>query len=445
MKKSAPPKINDSLSFAKEFLQFIKESPTSAHCAKTLKNRLLQEQFSELKESESWHLQPNSKYFVCREGKTVAAFITPKKELTAAKIVASHTDSPALKVKPCPDFKVEGFSMLGLEVYGAPLYSSWLNRELIMGGEVIYRTKEKKLKCETITLEELSLIIAQLAIHIDREVNEKGLVLNPQEHLAAIVATGKESATFSLKEYLKKELQAEEIISFDLFVYPKEEGALAGLSQSLISSYRLDNLASVFTSLKALLKKSATRSTLNLAVFFDHEEFGSKSSYGAGSPFLEDILNRIHLSFNKDRDHYYIFKNKSLIISLDLAHAVHPNYLSKHEPRHLLHLNQGLVIKTNPNGKYATSPRSSLYIHEMACQLNIPLQQYVGRSDIPSGSTVGPICASQTGIATVDMGLAELSMHSARELMGREDLYLLYQFLEAIIEDEKTYYLCHVE
>lgn len=428
-----------------DFLSFIKESPTSFHAVASIKEILMKQGFKELKESNPWSLKKGGKYFFIKGGSTLATFIIPENKITSSLIIASHVDSPGLKVKPNPDFTFNNMAMISSEIYGGPLYSSWLNRDLAIAGEVVFINAKNEVEKKLINMTDTAFVIPQLAIHIDREVNEKGLVVNPQEHLAAFAGILEKDDKPFLKNLLLEKLKAKELLSFDLFLYPLEEPRFIGINQEFISSYRLDNLASVWASLKAFENQSASDDKLKLCIFFDHEEFGSRSSIGADSPFINELLERILFNFNQNVEDFFIFKSNSLIASVDLAHSIHPNYPLKHEPRHPLTLNGGVVLKNHANGKYATSCRSAALIAFLCKKNNIELQRYVGRSDIPSGSTVGPICASNVGIKTVDLGLSQLSMHSARELMGRLDIEHLYKLLNALLTDEHAYNICHIQ
>ena len=324
MSIKAKKKKTDSVDI-KEFLTFIKKSPTAFHAVLSIREVLLKKGFEELKENKPWPLQSGGKYFVIKGGSTLALFIMPRSKISSSLIFASHTDSPGLKIKPNPDFILNDMAMVGSEIYGGPLYTSWLNRDLGIAGEVIYENKNGQVLKEVITLDQIPLVIPQLAIHIDREVNEKGLVLNPQEHLAAFAGLNIHKDKPFLKTLLLSKLKAKEILSFDLFLYPLDEPRLVGIDQSLISSYRLDNLASVWTSLKAFEEETASKDLLKVALFFDHEEFGSRSSIGADSPFLNELLERIFSIEKSSLEEFLIFKANSLIASLDLAHSIHPN------------------------------------------------------------------------------------------------------------------------
>ena len=394
--------------------------------------------FHELKEGDKWTLKPGGKYFVKRGGSSLASFILPQKKLREALILASHTDSPALKLKPYPEFQKGNLIMLGTEVYGSPLLSSWLNRDLGIAGKIVVLNHQGELKEKIINLKDSPLIIPQLAPHLDRDVNEKGLILNKQEHLSAIWST--KPPLQEKKSYLEREIRKEHdfktLLSFDLFLYPLDAPRLVGLDQEFLSTYRVDSLVSVYAILTALLKIKKKQSTkLNLCIFWDNEEIGSTTKQGASSPFLSQLLERISLHYHSSREEFFRLGHQSLCLSVDQAHALNPNYMEKHETRHPVLLNQGIVLKTNVQKRYATDAESSAIIQEICIKHKIPYQQFVTRSDMTAGSTIGPIASSLLGIPTVDLGHPQLSMHSARELVGCRDHFYMCKLLELALEE----------
>lgn len=395
--------------FLNDFCTFLKNSPTSYHAVEQIKGKLLKNNFYEV--NKAWDLKKGGRYFCAREGSLIA-FTLPKNRIEKALIYASHVDSPALKLKPQAEFVKEGMKLWAVEVYGAPLLSSWLNRDLALAGKVLYHNKDK-LEETLINIYEPVAIIPQLALHLDREVNEKGLVLNRQEHLNAL-------APKTLTQLLDRKP-----LAHDLFLYPFEEPRVIG--EKYLSSYRLDSLASVYPILESFLEKKPS-DNLNMIAFFDHEEVGSNTAIGAESPFLSHTLERI----TKTRESYLNVLENSYLVSVDLAHSVHPNYPEKHDAQHKPQLGQGVLIKTHAQKRYATDAKSMRPIIEAAIKEKIPYQILATRNDIPSGSTIGPINASLNGITTVDIGIGQLSMHSARELIACEDLSHLKKLLSSI-------------
>lgn len=414
-----------------DLLKFLDESPTSWHAVQNVKETLLQAGFQELKEEDAWPLAFGGKYFVIKNGSSIIAFQTPLEEPTSAKIITSHTDSPAFKLKANPEFVQENMVMLGCEVYGGPLLTSWLNRDLKISGRVFYLDKKGKKQSKLVTLDQYPVCIPQLAIHLEN--NKDNPQLNKQQHLAAIAALDVE--TPYLETILKKELNAKTILSFDLFLTPSEKASLIGFENQMIASYRIDSLLSVHACLQALIElKSASLNEIKAFVFYDHEEVGSNSAIGASSPFLAHTLERILLSLYFGKEHYFRLLAKSLLISVDLAHAAHPSYMEKHEPYHRPLLNRGIVIKQNASLRYASNGSTSSQIVELCQNQNIPYQHFISRNDMPCGSTIGPLNAAATGIETVDIGVPQLSMHSCRELAAVQDQLDMCRLLSAFLK-----------
>lgn len=416
---------------------FLDASPTSWHAVKEIGERLAFRDFTPLDEEEKWQLELGGKYFVSRGG-ALCAFCLPEMLPEKALIFASHTDSPALKLKPLPGYQTANMTQFGVEVYGSPLLSSWLNRDLVLAGRVVITSTSGQPEEHLVHLDDAHFFIPQLAIHLDREVNEKGLHLNKQDHLCPIVGLSDEQVTpmGALEKVLRRHLSFNELLSFELFLVPHEPCRFVGLEQEMLASYRIDNLASAHASLTAfgMLEKSSLR-VVQMAFFWDNEEIGSRSRDGAASPFLNDILQRIGFSLGINAEDALLLKNKSLCISLDMAHALNPNYPKKQEPHHIPLLGKGIVIKYNADQKYASNALSAAVIVHACHALGIPHQSYVSRSDIPCGSTVGPIIAQSAGINTVDIGCPQLSMHSIREVMGTQDYIDMVRLLSHLLQE----------
>jgi aspartyl aminopeptidase len=415
--------------FLQDVKAFLSHSPTAYHAVAQIKKELLAKGFKELLEEDAWKLKKEGHYFCMREGSLIA-FGMPKSNIKDALILASHTDSPAFKLKPNAEFIKEEMVMWGVEVYGAPLLNSWLNRDLGVAGKVLYTDKKGRIQDGLVNLENNPCTIPQVAIHLDREVNEKGVILNKQEHLAAL-ASIQDKPDYLLK-LLKEQLPMKELLAHDLFLYPLEKPAFLGHKSEMLASYRIDSLVSVFAIMTAFLeKRPASAHELQMMAFFDHEEIGSGTASGAESPFFSHILERITAT----REAYLHLIPRSFCVSVDLGHSVHPNYPDKHDPRHKPKLGQGVLIKTHAQKKYATDVRSVKRVLEVASAHKIPFQMISTRNDIPSGSTIGPIHAALTGIPTVDLGIGQLSMHSARELISTEDLISLKTLLGEILKN----------
>ncbi len=420
-----------------DFKTFLDQSPTSWHAVREIGNRLAICEYSPLNEGEPWKLEQGKKYFVARGG-ALCAFSIPLKKPERALILASHTDSPGLKLKPLPTFHKDNMVQFGVEPYGAPLLTSWINRDLVLAGRVIITDTNGDVTERLVHLDDAILFIPQLAVHLDRDVNEKGFLLNKQEHLSPIVGLTdvQGNALSALEHILKRYISFQTLLSFELFLVPQEKANFSGYQSEMINSYRLDNLASAHASLSALstiTKPSAN--ALHMAVFWDHEEIGSRSSEGASCPFLSDTLMRINHSLHHNLEDLFLLKRHSFCVSIDMTHGVNPNYPQKSEPQHRPLLGKGVVIKYNADQKYATNALSSAVITKACQMLNLPVQSYVSRSDIPSGSTVGPIMATQLGINTVDIGCPQLSMHSIRETMACQDYLDLYRLLSYLVQE----------
>lgn len=422
-----------------DFISFLEKAPTSFHAVKVAAERLVNKGFIELKEQDAWKLELGQKYFVIRQCSSICAFEIPRNIPMAVRLLASHTDSPSFKLKPSPEIRRQNMLLFGVEVYGSPIISSWMNRDLGIAGRIIFKNRHDVLEQGLICLDQAPITIPHLAIHLDREVNEKGPQINKQEHLNALAALVDDSWPTS-KSYLDylihQKIDYKELLGFDLFLYPLEKAAFIGYDRQMISGYRLDNLASLHASLEALVNGGdSLENEIRMMMSWDHEEIGSNTPQGASSAFLLQILERITLAMNLSREDYFRVLNNSICISIDMAHAVHPNYMEKHDANHQPLLGEGVILKSNAQKRYATDAFSSLPVRIISDNLGLPLQQFVSRNDIPCGTTVGPINAAMTGIPTVDLGCGQLSMHACRELMATKDyLHLcetLRQFLAA--------------
>jgi aspartyl aminopeptidase len=414
---------------------FLESSPTAFHAAEQVGNRLAMLDFIPLDEREKWSLEKGKKYFVIRGG-ALAAFVMPDKKPTSVTLIGSHTDSPGLKVKPVPETNSSLFQ-LGVEVYGGPLLYSWLNRDLAIAGRVVVSDAHGNLETKLIFLDDIPCFIPGIAIHLEKEINEKGLLLNKQDHLPPIVGLQLEEGKHkeSLETLIRRHLPFHTLLSFDLFLAPLEPARFLGTENEMIASYRLDNLSSAHAACHALAMATKT-GQLQMGIFWDHEELGSRSAEGAASPFLTDTLKRIFLSYGMDEEDQIRCKNRSLCISVDVAHAFNPNYANKQDPNHRLLAGKGIAVKYNADQKYATNAPTAAAIINLCNRFNLPFQQHAAKSDLSSGSTVGPIVAHVAGIPTVDIGAPIFSMHSIREVMACKDHLDLCFLLTKALENE---------
>ncbi|MBJ7449226.1 MAG: M18 family aminopeptidase [Parachlamydiales bacterium] len=418
------------------FCEFLNQTPTSWHAISVMKAGLKKAGFKELLENQTWKVQYGGAYFVARGG-TLGAFVIPQKKLTRAHLVYSHTDSPSLKLKPHAEYHQSHMTQWGVEVYGEPLLSSWLNRDLSLAGRIHFGNKSIEEKLVRLTT---PFTIPQLAVHLDREVNDKGLLLNRQDHLPVLAQMSSNEKKSLLSDLLKPHLKGQKLRSFELFFYPLEEARMLGQDEDLVASYRLDNLSSAFPCYSAIKTIGKTSNdTLALALFWDHEEIGSTTHEGASSPFLTTVLERICLGLNLDRQDYLKLLSQSKALSLDAAHALHPNYLDRSEPRHEVLLGKGVALKVNAKQRYAYDGKLAAEIQLLAQHHRIPLQTYVNRTNLPCGSTVGPLSSAQSGIMTLDLGCPLLSMHSIREIVSFKDVLTMEKLVKAFLKNNESF------
>ncbi len=417
-----------------DFTRFISRSPTAYHAAREIANRLAEADFTPLAEKERWKLELGKGYFIMREDALVAAFRIPKQVPSSAILLASHTDSPALKLKPRPEIASHGIGLFGTEVYGGPLLHTWLDKDLAIAGRITVIDNNGQCQTKTVYLDDYPVIIPQLAIHLDRSINEKGILVHKQEQLKAIFTL--RSREKHLEDWLRKHHSFDRLLSCDLFLVPLEKPTFLGFENELIASYRLDNLTSAYACLHALTQSAPRNDAIQLAIFWDHEEIGSMSYVGADSLFANQVLERICSQFKMDREDYYRLKSRSLCLSSDLAHGFHPNYADKYDPQNAPYLGKGVIFKFNAGQKYATSSPTAAPLIHLAEKNKIPYQLFASRSDIPSGSTVGSIMAANLGIPTADLGIAGWAMHSTREVIAAQDELTLCEFLKLALEQK---------
>jgi len=425
------------LETARALGRFIDACPSPYHAVKEAAERLESAGFRQLVERDSWTLGPG-RYYIVRGGSLIA-FALPEEATphTGFRIVAAHTDSPNLRIKPRPDSSAGGLAQLGVEIYGGVLLNSWLDRDLGLSGRLFLRQGDAEPKEVLFLIDRPLMRVPQLAIHLNREIREDGLRLNPQLHMAPVVGSLETSLAF--KDLLASELDIdpEAIISYDAMCHDLQPSCLSGWHQEFLSAARLDNLCSSFCGLEALLSRleeSPSPANIPVLTLFDHEEVGSESNRGAGSPLLADLLERTVLSRGGSREDYHRAIADSVCVSADMAHATHPNYPEKHEPDHWLEMNRGPVIKINQNLRYATEGGTEAIFQQACERAGVPHQKWVNRTDLACGSTIGPITAARTGIRTVDVGTAQLAMHSTREMCGSRDPDLFVRALAAFLE-----------
>jgi aspartyl aminopeptidase len=408
----------------RRMLELIDASPSPFHACQAAGDRLEASGFALLSESDPWPTGAGRHYV--RRGGSLVAWATHEGHApgTPFRIIGAHTDSPNLRVKPLPDTGRAGYRQLAVEVYGGALLNSWLDRDLGLSGRVVVRGVEGAHE-RLLRVDRPLLRVPQLAIHLDREISTNGLLLNAQQHLSPVWGLGEVTqGTFTSFVAEQLEVGARDVVAWDLMLHDLTPSTLAGAEEELVFAPRLDNLCSSWAGLEALLAVvdgGDASSPIPLLVLFDHEEIGSTSDRGAASTLLPAVTERIGIALGGGRDDHLRALAGSLCCSADMAHATHPNYADKHEPGHQIALNGGPVLKVNSNVRYASDAASSAAL-VLACeQADVPLQRYAHRSDLPCGSTIGPITAAAMGISTVDVGAPQLAMHSAREMCGAQD------------------------
>ena len=416
-----------------DLLNFIDASPSPWHVVATSAERLRKSGFKSLSESEAWALETGGRYFVTRGGSSMIAFTIGPNALTTSgfNMVGAHTDSPGLRLKPHAAYSSDGLIRIGVEVYGGPILATFADRDLSIAGRVNIRTVQG-FETKLIKFENSVLRLPNLAIHMNREVNDKGLKFNKQTELPLLFSETVDDVEADT-QFLEKiatllKVEVKDIINFELNVFDTQKGVIWGANQEFIANSQLDNLASCHAALSALLANEKPKTTA-ICALFDHEEVGSESATGASGSFLADIVERISLHLNKE-DKLRALAN-SFFISADMAHAFHPNHAGSYEPCHHVHINKGPVIKTNANQRYATNATSAARFIRLCEQAGVPYQQYAHRTDLGCGSTIGPIVASRLGVSSVDVGSPMWAMHSIRESAGVLDHAYMIQVLSS--------------
>jgi aspartyl aminopeptidase len=468
------PAVTDTRFVAQELLDFIAASPSPFHAAGAAIARFTTAGFRRLEEDDAWDLEPGGRYFAVRNGSSVVGFVVGRErpESAGLRVVATHLDSPALKLKPEPVIERHGYIQLGVEVYGGTLLNSWLDRDLGLAGRVVVEAEAPRRtrgaapggKAGTrrgpaprgeasrraagrgpeshavaagspeaprdgtvallLRVDTPLARVPQLAIHLDREVNEKGLVLNKENHLVPIIGLAR-TRGFDFRGWVAEKLGVApaRILDHDLLLFDLAAPSFLGLDEAFLSAPRLDNLASSHAALLALLASAAepTGST-RVAALYDNEEIGSSTRQGAGGSFLASVIDRVVAAMGAGGpEARNRARARSVLVSADMAHALNPNYPDRNEPRHAPRLNGGPVIKYNANARYATDAVSGARFARICREARVPFQRYVNRADMVCGSTLGPIIATQLGLRTVDVGSPMLAMHSAREMAGAHD------------------------
>lgn len=453
-----------SPSIVGDLLDYLNESWTQFHATAEAKRQLIAAGFQLLNENDEWDLRPGGRYLFTRNMSSLVAFAIGEKYSVGNgfHVIAAHTDSPCLKLKPKSAASKSGYLMVNVQTYGGGLWHTWFDRDLSVAGRVIVKGSDGSFLHKLVKVKRPLLRVPTLAIHLDRTVNKDGFKPNLETHLIPLLATKLEEASSESKEkstslssktahhpllmqVLSDELSCgvDDIMSIELNVCDTQPSCLGGGNDEFIFSGRLDNLASSYCALRALTDSCQSTGDLSsehairMVALFDNEEVGSDSVQGAGAPTMFQAMRRIISCLVHEYVGEGAFERairQSFLVSADMAHGVHPNFMDKHEEHHRPELQKGLVIKHNANQRYATSGITAFLFKEVGRIHNLPTQEFVVRNDMGCGSTIGPILASGVGIRTVDCGIAQLSMHSVREVCGKEDIDIAYKHFKAFYQ-----------
>ncbi len=408
------------MSNVNDLLSFIEKSPTAFHACENLCKELEASGRKRLSEGEKWELRAGEGYFVTRNMSSVIAFDIPE-SADSLRIIAAHSDSPAFKIKENAELSVRGkYTQLNVEKYGGMLFAPWFDRPLSVAGRVLVRT-ESGMEARLIDVDRDLLVIPNVAIHMNREVND-GFKYNAQTDMMPLF--GDETAKDGFKKLIAEEagVPEEDLIGNDLFLYPRIKGAVVGHEGEYILSPRLDDLECAWSGLRAFLGAKKPVKGINMLCVFDNEEVGSGTKQGADSTFLYDVIRRVFLALGSTEEEIYRALAASFMLSADNAHAVHPNHPEKTDAENCTFMNDGIVIKFNANQRYTTDGVSAAFFHKLLKENDIPYQHFANRSDVAGGGTLGNISGSHVSINTLDIGLAQLAMHSVCETAGAKDV-----------------------
>ena len=409
-----------------ELFSFLDHSPNAFYAVQNMCDILQQAGMTRLYEGAPWKLETGRGYYVTRNDSAIIAFHIPKAEYTGFQMMASHSDSPVFKIKTNAEITADRqYVKLNVERYGGMLCAPWLDRPLSVAGRVIVRTKEG-IETRLVNVDRDLMIIPNLAIHMNRQVND-GYKFNAQtDMLPLFCEKGEEADAFQKLIASEAGVDAEDILDTDLFLYNRMSAVRLGLNNEFIASGRLDDLQCAFASLKGFIEASP-KDSVAVHCVFDNEEVGSGTKQGAAGSFLRDTLHRINRSMGRTEDEFLMSIASSFLVSADNAHAVHPNHTDKTDPTNRPYLNKGIVIKYSANQKYTTDAVSGAIMREICRQADVPFQTFTNRSDMLGGSTLGNISQSQVALNTVDIGLAQLAMHSPYETAGAKDTAYLIE------------------
>lgn len=419
-----------------QLIQYLNAGSTPYHVVAETCRILKDNRFIQLSEEEPWQLEAGQSYFVTRAGTSLFAFSCPR-HITAQsslRLIGAHTDSPCLRLKPNASLFKDGYQRLNVEVYGSPILSTWLDRDLRFGGQLWFRRKGHAQLQHQIITSDIEVTIPNLAIHL-QEKKENLPKINAQTEIQPIF--GLDSGDTELQHYLESFLEpGDQLLQADLQLFDPQPARICGLNHEMITSGRLDDLCMAQAGLRALLLSKTSPVHLNGLFLFHNEEVGSLSYQGAKSLFAPQCIERVLQALNTPPEHIYGIRSRSLFLSADMAHAVHPAWEQKHDPSHRPHLNHGPVLKANANRSYATEVQGAAQITDLARSSGVSLQMFASRNDQPCGSTIGPALTAQLGISVVDIGNPMLAMHSIRETAGCQDHQSMITLFRAFLGQE---------
>jgi len=402
-------------------IDFIESSPTAFHAVDSIAKRLDEAGLKRLTEGESWSLEAGKGYYVTRNMSSVIAFYIPEGEADSFRIIAAHSDSPSFKVKENAELSVRGkYTQLNVEKYGGMLFAPWFDRPLSLAGRVLVKT-DKGIEARLVNIDRDLLVIPNVAIHMNRDIND-GFKYNAQTDMMPLM--GSDSVKGGFKKLIAEAagVVEEDVLGNDIFLYPRVKGTVTGADGEYVMSPRLDDLECAYSGLQAFIGAGKPSSGVNMLCVFDNEEVGSGTKQGADSTFLYDVMQRIFLSLGKTAEQLYRATAASFMLSADNAHAVHPNHPEKTDAENCVFMNEGIVIKFNANQRYTTDGVSAAFFHKVLKDAGVPYQHFANRSDVAGGGTLGNISGSHVSINTLDIGLAQLAMHSCVETAGAKDV-----------------------
>ena len=418
--------------YVQKLLAFIDQSPTCYHAVDMIQREF--RDYTLLNEGEKWNLKPGGKYCVIRNGSSIIAFALPEGPFTGFQLIASHADSPCFKIKENAEVTVKDkYVQLDTERYGGMIMSSWFDRPLSIAGRALVRT-QTGVASVLVNLDRDMCVIPNVAIHMNREVNN-GYKYNPAVDLYPLWGSADAKNTFRVEIAKAAGVEETDLLGADLFLYNRMAGRVWGVKEEFLSAPRLDDLECAFASVEAM-KAARPGSHANVCCVFDNEEVGSTTKQGADSTFLSDVLRRIVLALGRSEEDYYTLLAGSFMLSADNAHAVHPNHPEYSDPLNQTEMNKGVVIKFNANQKYTTDGVSEAVFHHICEKAGVPVQHYANRSDLAGGGTLGNISGRHVSVNTLDIGLAQLAMHSSYETAGTRDVAYMVNGMRAFYEAE---------